>query len=132
MSNNLHTNDEAQLDQLLAQLADQTGQVQANKPMSKSDALLKARIMAALPATSMTTKPAAPDTQLDTWLENAWQWFTQPLRLAAAAALPLLVGFVLGNATLITDSELLLALSEQDSWPVEQMLDDTQWSGADE
>lgn len=125
MSNNFNANDEAQLDQLL----ERAKRVQADSPMPQSDRLLKARIMAALPTTSAPVNPAA---SLDTQLERAWQWFTQPLRLAAAAALPLLVGFALGNATLITDSELLLALSEQDSWPVEQMLDDTQWSGTDE
>lgn len=129
MSDNFNSKDDAQLDQLLAQRLEQAKQAQANSPMPKSDALLKARIMAALPATSTATNTGV---SLDTQLEKAWQWFTQPLRLAAAAALPLLVGFALGNATLITDSELLLALSEQDSWPVEQMLDDTQWSGADE
>lgn len=129
MSDNFNSQDDAQLDQLLAQRLEQAKQAQANSPTPKSDALLKARIMAALPATSTATNTGV---SLDTQLEKAWQWFTQPLRLAAAAALPLLVGFALGNATLITDSELLLALSEQDSWPVEQMLDDTQWSGADE
>lgn len=129
MSDNFNSKDDAQLDQLLAQRLEQAKQAQTNSPMPQSDALLKARIMAALPATSTATNAGV---SLDTQLEKAWQWFTQPLRLAAAAALPLLVGFALGNATLITDSELLLALSEQDSWPVEQMLEDTQWSGADE
>lgn len=128
MSDNFNSKNDAPLDQLLAQRLEQAKQAQANSPMPKSDALLKARIMAALPATSTATQAPALENQL----ERAWLWFTQPLRLAAAAALPLLVGFALGNATLITDSELLLALSEQDSWPVEQMLDDTQWSGADE
>lgn len=133
MSNNFNSKDDAQLDQLLDQHLDQASQVQADSPTPIGDVLLKARIMAALTATSTATNTATSlEAPLDTWLERAWQWFAQPLRLAAAAALPLMVGFALGNATLITDSELLLALSEQDSWPVEQMLDDTQWSDADE
>lgn len=124
MSNHFNSNDDAQLDQLLAQAK------QAQSQNLQSDALLKARIMAALPTTSVPTN--MPVNGLDAWLDDAWHWFTQPLRLAAATALPLLVGFALGNATLITDSELLVALSEQESWPIEQMLDDTQWSAADE
>jgi len=120
MSNN-NSIDDKQLEQLLVQA--NAKQLEAENP--RHDELLKARIMAALPADASATNNAS-------WLDAAWLWIAQPMRLAAAVMLPLVVGFALGNATLITDSELLIALSEQDSWPIEQMLDDAQWSEANE
>jgi hypothetical protein len=121
MSNNQNSVDDVQLDQLLVQAS----KAQRETGTPTYDELLKARILAALPTDAVPTTTTS-------WLDIAWQWFAQPMRLAAAAALPLLVGFALGNATLITDNELLIALSEQESWPLEQMLDDTTWSDANE
>lgn len=112
---------EAQLDQLLAKAStvDQQG------ISTREDLALKNRILAAVPLAAKTA------TQ-DNWLDGLWQWFSQPLRLAATAALPLMLGFALGNANLITDDELLVTLSEQDSWALEQMLDESTWSESNE
>ena len=126
---------DAQLNAELDQLFAQASKAERAPSNSAADQHLKRRILEALPASTATTtattttSKATPQAAANgSWLDEIWHWFAQPLRLAAAAMLPLIFGFALGNAGLMTDNELLVALSEQDSWPLEQMLDETQWS----